>query len=1023
MNDTNTNTHFYEQLLNEMGESTLDAIDPDTNFVNELNITDCKYYNEESFQDMIVDKYDPAHCLSLMHLNVRSIPRHFDDVMNYLDNINHSFDLLGISETWHNSATVDLYNIPGYQCVHKYRDDRRGGGVTLYIKDGLNFKIRHDLSDLGLNTDTVFIDIKGPHVEGSNNHSIIGLIYRPPNTDLNSFNNSIAVLLSKINSERKVCYLMGDYNIDLFKSECHQGTADFVNCMLSNSYYPLITKATRVCNNSATLIDNIFCSNVMVLKNTINGVLRTDISDHYAVFSIICQGLNTSSSNNKGLCRPITDKGKALFKLRIETVDWDYILKMNDVKRCYTEFSDAICKIYCDSFPLKNICKREKNKPWLSDALKQCIRIKNKLYVKYRKKPILHNEIKYKVYRNTLKKVLIQAEKQHYDVMFNACTGNSKQAWRILKNVLGTNKHNVVNTEFIVKDSLVSDKESIVNEFNKCFVNLGPNLAECITDKCNRNACDYMNHKNTHSIFVAPVDDKEVCTVLKGLKNKSSPGWDGLKTDVIKEVCHIIKKPLTHIINLSLQQGVVPDELKLARVVPIFKSGDAKDMTNYRPVSILPCLSKVFERVVYNRLIDFIDKHNILCESQFGFRKQHNTQLAVTLLVDKICKAMDKGNHFIGVFIDLSKAFDTVNHNILLSKLEHYGIRGTMLKWIEHYLSNRKQFVEYNCVKSDNENITCGVPQGSILGPLFFLLYINDLPNVSKLLSTIMFADDTNMFLEHHDIKYLESVINIEIVKIVEWLNVNKLSLNVKKTHAILFTKHRNICSEPMLNVYIGKDIVQTVTKTTFLGVVIDYKLTWKEHIHKLCNKISKGIGLIKKVRYKLQRKTLLNLYFTFIQPYLTYCNVVWGNAAQMHLKQLLVLQKRVLRIIYNAKYMESTKLLFEDSRIMNVCDLYFHSVCLFMYKHWKGMLPPYFKNFFEKRSNVQLCNTRGCNLYEMILCRTETHKKSIAYNGPYIFNLLLKSKIIDVQCVNSISFFKRLLRKCIQELVTMYNR
>ena len=384
-------------------------------------------------------------------------------------------------------------------------------------------------------------------------------------------------------------------------------------------------------------------------------------------------------------------------------------------------------------------------------------------------------------------------------------------------------------------------------------------------------------------------------------------------------------------------------------MVPIFKSGDKKDMSNYRPVSVLPCLSKVFERVVYNRLIDFKDKHNILIECQFGFRKQHNTQLAVTLFVDKVCKAMDKGNYFVGVFLDLCKAFDTVNHNILLSKIEHYGIRGTLFNWIKNYLSNRKQFVEYNGLKSSNENVICGVPQGSILGPLLLLLYINDLPNVSKLLSSIMFADDTNMFLEHHDIKYLESVINTEMVKIVEWLNVNKLSLNVKKTHVMLFTKNRSNCTEPTLNVSIGKTIVQTVTKTTFLGVVIDHKLIWKEHIQKLCNKMSKGIGLIKKVRYKLQRKTLINLYFTFIQPYLMYCNVVWGNAAQMHLNQLLVLQKRVLRIIYNTKYMESTKLLFEDSRIMNVHSLYVHSTCLFMYKHWRSMLPAYFNNMFMK--------------------------------------------------------------------------
>jgi len=1019
---THISSNYYNELLADLDEDTrsiLNDIDPDVNLINGLNVAECKYYTEDLFHDMIASNPHLVNNMSLLHLNVRSIPKNFDSLTNYLHSLNHCFDIIGITETWHSSSTIDLYDMPGYKCIHKYRDTRKGGGVTYYIRNNIDYKVRSDLGDLGVDCDTVFIECKGLHANVK--HCIVGLIYRPPNTNVPSFTNAMSVMLSKIRSEKKVCYLLGDYNINILKTDCHHDTSEFVNCMLSHSYFPLITKPTRLCNTSQTLIDNIFCSNVMLSKDMVNGILCTDISDHYPVFTILGECNNRGNVTDNVWYRPVTIKGKEIFKSKLAGVNWDDILQTNDVQMCYSRLSTTLGQIYEESFPLKRKGKRGDDKPWLTDTLKQSIKTKNKLYLRYKKCPILHNELKYKVYRNTLRKILILAEKQHYDFLFNECKGDSKRAWGIMKNILGTNKQNTVNKEFVVGDTVVNDGKHIANVFNNCFVNLGPNLASKITDKSNKNANCYLGSPNVNSIFVVPVTENEVFNIITGLKNKSSPGWDGIKTDVIKYVADIIVKPLMYVINLSLESGIVPDEIKIARVVPIYKSGNVKELTNYRPVSVLPCLSKLFERVVYNRLVEFIEKHSILSECQFGFRKKHSTEHCVTLLVDNICKAMDNGNNFVGIFLDLSKAFDTVNHKILLDKLEHYGIRGNTLQWIKHYLTNRKQFVEYNGYKSSLTDIVCGVPQGSILGPLLFLFYINDLPSVSNQLSSLMFADDTNMFTEHRDLEYLNNMINNELIKIVEWLAVNKLSLNVKKTHVMLFTKYKARCNEKALNIYIGGELIQTVTKTVFLGIVIDDKLTWKEHITKLCNKISKGIGIIKKVRYKLQTKTLINLYYAFIYPYLIYCNTIWGNAAKVHMNQLLVLQKRVLRIMYNVKYRDSTKKLYEESKIINVFHLYVYSICIFMFKHFKGLLPICFNDMFIKRYNVHSCNTRSANLYDIILCRTQTHKQSIAYKGPSIFNLLLNSGLIDLHSINSIHYFKQVFKKHIQALVCIY--
>lgn len=227
--------------------------------------------------------------------------------------------------------------------------------------------------------------------------------------------------------------------------------------------------------------------------------------------------------------------------------------------------------------------------------------------------------------------------------------------------------------------------------------------------------------------------------------------------------------------------------------------------------------------------------------------------------------------------------------------------------------------------------------------------------------------------------------------------------------------------NEILLNIKIGFDVIKRVTKTTFLGVVVDEKLTWQDHINMLCNKMAKGIGILKKVKYKLDKKTLINLYYSFVFPYLTYCNIIWGNSAKVHINRLFILQKRILRIIYNVDIWQSSKQLFHESNIMNVYELYIYSTCMFMFRHWKGLLPSSFDFMFKKRYMVHTCYTRSRHMYELILCRTETRKKSIAYNGPLVFNRLLKSELFDISCINSMYYFKSLMKKYMQQIFALF--
>ena len=377
---------------------------------------------------------------------------------------------------------------------------------------------------------------------------------------------------------------------------------------------------------------------------------------------------------------------------------------------------------------------------------------------------------------------------------------------------------------------------------------------------------------------------------------------------MLKRNCNEIVKPLAYIYNLSISTGVVPSSLKLARVIPVFKKGDSTAMGNYRPISLLTCLSKVLEKLIFVRTTKFFNMHDLFYPLQFGFRENHSTTHALLTIVNKIASGIDKFEHTVGVFLDFSKAFDTINHEILLYKLNYYGVRGIALEWFRNYLDSRKQFVSIANTNSDTKMVNCGVPQGSILGPLLFLIYINDFCKSSSVLSFILFADDSNIFFSHKDPRHLLATINHELKQVSEWIKANKLSLNLQKTNYMLFS---NIIDELPGNIIFENTNIKRVSITKFLGVTIDKNLSWKEHVDHICKIISRNIGIINKVKYYFPTHILLNLYSTLILPHLNYGIVAWGNCADCLLNRILLLQKKAMRIICHADFRSHTDALF----------------------------------------------------------------------------------------------------------------
>ena len=991
--------------------------DPDLQYFQDDSVTSlsslssCKYYIEDSFNNQI--KNIKRDTFSIFHHNIRSIPRNVDRLLEYLENLNHRFSVIGLSETWLTESNHELFDIPHYNQVKAFRTNRGGGGVSLFIDDAITFKERHDINIANDLMESVFIEIDKDQVS-SNKNMIIGLIYKPPNTNMSDFNELFGdLLMNKIKSENKDLYIMGDFNINLLKSDEHRLTSEFLEILFSHTMFPLIVKPTRVQKTTATLIDNIFTNHALFTDN-ISGILFTDISDHYPIFSILL-GRMTKPPKPIIRKRHYNEKNVNNFIDLLAETHWERVFNKNDPRNDFTKFYENFIKLYDKAFPVTVVKTGYKyKKHWLSLGLKTAIKNKNKLYHLSKKHPSPDNVTKYLAYKKQLQKLMKVSEKDHFDYLFEKNKHNLKQTWSIIKSIINKNKAKPSPKEILVNNKLISDPISIADNFNKYFAHIGYNLSKGIPSTA-EDPLSYMRHVNVPAtISMYPTCVEEVRNVILQLKTNTS-GPDDIHGAIVKKTCHLYLEILVDLINLTLVSGNFPDELKIARVCPVFKTGDSKLITNYRPISILPYFSKIFEKIIFYRLASFIDKYNLLYKFQFGFRRNHNTTLALITLVDNIITAADKNDMTLGVCLDFSKAFDTIDHEILLRKLFAYGIRGVGLNLISNYLSDRQQFVHVNNSKSSLVQLSCGVPQGSILGPLLFILYINDLAFISNKLLSIFYADDCNLFIKGSDTHHMAASMNLELNDILKWINCNKLSLNIKKTQCILFkSKTKNMPSN--LNIKIGSTAMDRVYVIKFLGVMIDSHLSWEHHAKYIRNKIAKGIGIISKAKNRLKRETLTTLYYSFIYPYFNYAIELWGNLKATDLNALIKIQKRALRTIVHASYRAPSAPIYKSLQVLNIDQIHKYKVVLFMYKVRHGNFPSVICDMFQLNTVYHQHRTRQCLDYHVPIYRKEHSKSNIFYKGVLLWNEL--NKKIDYNC-NYYSFKKRLKRYLLsQEII-----
>lgn len=981
-----------------------DQYDPDIqHYSGSQNIDEVcnsNYYDNEEFNNMISD--NSSRKLSFYHCNVRSARHNSTNLSNYMMCLKHRFDIIGLSETWLNPIITDIGGFPDYVQVHKYREKKSGGGVSLLINNQIKF---HELDSLCMCNEvaeTVFVEI-----EMSEKNIIVGCIYRPPGknvSNMKDFNDTMTKLLNTLSKSKKEIYLMGDFNIDLLHYKSHKLTAEFVDLMLSSSFFPLINRPTRVTEESATIIDNIF-TNSPALDSHKSGILPTDVSDHFSIFTIICGHNNISIDNIPIITRQINNGNLSQMKNELQNMNWIHVLDCKDTEMAYSTFSNTFQEVYDKNIPVKIIkhSKRFLKKPWITEALIKSIDEKNRLYKVIRVCGNNTDEDKYKKYKNKLTSLLKIAERKYYRERLDKNKNNLSKLWNVLNEVINRKKQDKRNVTFKHNNATYTDSRSIADQFNNFFLNAPKEICRKFPPPTNNPSCHVVHNKR--SIFLNPVTETEVSYILSHLKN-SSAGNDHFEPKVVKHVSKYLVIPLVYICNLSFSEGIFPSPLKIAKVVPIYKKGDRTSFTNYRPVSVLPVFSKLLERLMYNRLENFIEHYDILNQNQFGFRKGHSTYMAMSILVDKFHETINDNKFMVCLFLDLSRAFDTISHDILLDKLHAYGIRGTAHEWLSNYLNNRRQFVSYNGMNSYNGNIDIGVPQGSILGPLLFLLYVNDLYNVTNKVSFIQFADDTSIYATGSSLADVISIIQSEVCLISEWLRNNKLLLNASKSSYMIMTNRKKYAgNDNIMPIKIDGTSVECVPETKFLGIVLDNRLTFKSHINTVASKLSKGIGILCRAKRLLDSKTLTLLYNALIQPYLAYCITIWGHTYQTYISRIHLLQKKLVRIISNSDFRAPTINLFKSLKIMTIYQLYEYFTAIFVYKTLHSKVPAQFWHYFKR-------NVISRHYYDLRpgFHTSKVSEFSVKVMGPRIWNRLS----IDVKKLNSVNYFKYKLKKCI---------
>lgn len=922
--------------------------------------------------------------LNIISVNVRSISsiEKFNQFKTLISNFPQLPNIIAIQETWFHSTLSSIYNIPGYNSIHCCRADGFGG-TSVYVKNNLQYTVQ--VCENKSFCDLIVLTLENFKINGK--PLKIVSFYRSPKCNVNDFYNIVENLMELYG--RNYCIFVGDSNIDFLNEVSNTllnllESYDFKNC------HTLITRPI-----SATSIDNAF----------------TNLSHSIFIDAIECE----FSDHNMISCK---------VKKKIQNCDYtEFVQKKcdyNKLKECFLNYSsnflsgnssiDASSLIKCLSDANKNSTSeltrkkllKEQIAPWINENLRNLFILKRRILKQRRRNPNDANVLNsLKRISKVIKVAYKESMNRYYHDNLHSIQQDPKKCWRFLNESLGRSVKTKVNLknsngELIMEDAIKCEL------LNKYFLQIPKTMKEQIdyspADSCNglrtlRNCNKTFNFRST--------TNEEISEIINNLTNNKSPGHDNLSPRIFINLNNEITPLLLHIFNNVILTAQYPNILKISKIVPIPKAVNAHKVDMYRPIALLPIMDKIFEKLIHQQFTTYLENNNLLYDCQFGFRKGSGTEDAVINVVNFICRGLDEGYNAVGgVFYDLSKAFDLVDHDIMLEKLQFYGVRGVELNLFKSYLNNRKQYVVLNNSKSSLGNVEHGVPQGSVLGPLLFTIYINDINNLELFGKLYMYADDISLFYPYKHEAVLKVYMERDAALISEYMRLNKLILNSSKTKVIRFKPYINT-NAPKFSVFVdGEEIFET-NAVKYLGVTLQSNLSWNLHIKDIKSKISPVIGLLYKFKYKFDEKTKLIIYEALIQSHLNYLVSIYAYKNSIELQSLQRTQNKALKNVYNLPIRYPTLRLYQEiaKNILPINGIYKKQVLLFVFKSLHNIG----HSTITFTRNQSTFATRSSSNLKIARCRLEKTKQRIEFIGCVEYNNLPQ----NLKDINVISSFK----------------
>ena len=932
--------------------------------------------------------------LKCIQLNIVSLIKNLDELKCIL--IENRVHVCALNETRLDSEIDNSeIEIPGYTIIRKDRN-RNGGGVAIYIQNDIKYKVLEDRSFDDLEAILISIELK-------NSQPILFLNwYRPPSSGrdiLDAYENVLMFMCSfNVHS-----LIMGDTNFDIYRKPAlsHTKKYDQMN-QTYGFYYVNTTKCTRVTSETSSLIDHMLSNQLDNIKSS--GVLEVSMGDHFMNYMVWKSHNVTTHFHNNVTFRKSNGTDWYAFREDMSKVNWKDIETCDDLNDAVEKWENMVLNVINKHMPWRTKRMRKTYSPWLNESIYNLIKQRDSA----KKKAIAQKKEKfwkkYRELRNKVTSVIRKAKKRYYIEKLANCSDRN-ESWKILKSFLPNNKSS--------SNISCENSDNKATQFNDHFAGVASELLrnqhiaeEEVTNGTVPKVNKAIPCQNTLTFTI--VSENDVLNEIKKLKNKISVGVDGISVQVLKSFADILSKPITYLINRSITEGKVPKQWKIAKVIPLHKKGDRSDPDNYRPISLLPCTSKILERLVQSQLLRFLQENNILSSVQSGFRAKHSTVTALVKVLDDWMMAMDRGEYTGAIFVDLKKAFDTVDHKVLLKKLFDIGVRGLTLKWFENYLINRRIVTKVNNSISEEKHLTHGVPQGSILGPLLFCIFINDLPDIFKLSQVHLYADDTVIYFSHKNPNVVESALNTEMEVLDKWMCKNKLLINYTKTVSMLIGTRNLLADYNTLNVKIRNMILQKVKTTKYLGLHIDEELKWDIHINSMCQKISKLVGFLGRLRHIVNETSLNLIYKSVILPHFDYGDIVWQSAPKSFLSPLQKLQNRAGRIIMKINpFSHISNQHIHDTLGWEFLDCRNNKhLCTMIYKILHNFTPNYMSENITRRTlNYTLRSNQ--NLY-LPKPKSNHCKRTFLYRGISIYNKLPN----EIRSATSIRSFKILLNQ-----------